>query len=55
VQENVKGTNSRISQLLKANFDCVDGRGNTKLWLLSTSATTSADDAPTRSGANSHD
>jgi hypothetical protein len=33
VWAGVKGTNSRISALLKAHFDCVDGKRGAKLWL----------------------
>ena len=51
VQRNVKGTNSRISALSKAKFDCVEGRGNTKLWVNPAERVAEDADAPTHSEA----
>lgn len=54
VQAGVTGTNNRIAALLKAKFDCVDGRGNAKLWFTPLSASATSDDAPTHTGGNPH-
>ena len=52
VHANVKGTNSRITARLNANFDCGSGPRGAKLWLPGTTASAAGDDAPTRSGEN---
>jgi hypothetical protein len=55
VHENVKGTNGRITAVLKAKFDCVDGPNGAKLWFAPTTASARSDDAPTHSAANPHE
>jgi AAA domain len=52
VQQNVKGTNSRISDRLKAKFDSAHGPRGAILWLPLSGATASAHEAPTQSGEN---
>ena len=52
VQAAVKGTNSRIKARLDAKFEHVSGLRGAKLWLVPTSATASAYDAPTQWGEN---
>ena len=58
VWASVKGTNERISALLKAHFDCINGKRGAKLWLnpAESVATDSqaCDESPNQSGANHH-
>jgi hypothetical protein len=47
VWANVKGTNDRISKLLKGDrFDCLDGPNNAKLWLLTASDSATSAESP---------
>jgi hypothetical protein len=52
---NVKGTNERITALLKSRFDCVSGRGMTKLWLNPARSSETPDDEPTTISPNPHE
>ena len=49
VTDNVKGTNSRISELLKTgDFDCVDGPRGAKQWFNTSDRVETADAVPTQ-------
>jgi AAA domain len=53
IKNNVKGTNSRIRELLEGErFDCFEGKNRAKLWFVRTEISESENDSPTHLGGN---